>query len=594
MKIGYAFSNHIKTEKIKRRHYKEQSFQMRSIALLFLAVFFSVVLLLKLANIQIVNGEYYRSLSDSNRIRTTVIHAPRGIIMDRNGTPLVFNQPGFRKVENKKTTLLSHDEAVARIAKGERGIEIDSLRQYPYKDTISHVIGYVGQISEVQIQQKAFSLYELTDLIGKDGIEQYYEELLRGENGKQLIEVDAMGKPIRTLGQTEPISGKDIRLTLDLPLQEAVYTAMKDVKKGAVVVSTPQGEILSMVSKPAFDPNLFTLDPSYQVASESGYTKTADILLDSENQPLLNRAISGVYPPGSTFKIITAASGLEEKVITGQFTVQDNGIIRIGPYSFSNWYYTQYGRKEGPVNVIKGIARSNDIFFYKLAQMLDVGRLSGTAAEFGVGKKLGIDLSGEVTGILPTKDWKQKNVGEAWYLGDTFIYGIGQGYLLATPLQVNSWTEIIANGGTHYRPHLLADRNAEVLRRNFLRSDTIRLVREGMVKACSTGGTAFPFFNFLVKNSELAIDNKNYFAVEKASVSARLNSEDMRKIQVACKTGTAQHGGEKTLPHAWITVFAPAYKPEIVVTVLAESSGEGSQIAGPIAKKILEAYFSEK
>lgn len=570
---------------------------MRPIFLLLLGTFFAGILLIKLASIQIVNGEYYRSLSDSNRIRTTIIYAPRGIIMDRNGIPLVFNQPGFRKIENKKPVLLGRDEAVARIAKGERGIEIDSLRQYPYKEAMSHVLGYVGQVSPEQLQQKQFSLYDPTDFVGKAGIEQRYEEVLKGINGKQLIEVDAMGNPIRTLGQTEPISGRDIQVTLDAKLQEAVYKAMKGVAKGTVIVSTPQGEILSMVSKPSFDPNLFTLDASYKAATESGYTKVSDILLDGQNQPLLNRSISGTYPPGSTFKIVTAASGLEQRVIDGKFIIQDNGIIRIGPYSFSNWYYTQYGRTEGPVNVVKGIARSNDIFFYKLAEMLTVDRLSKTAAEFGVGRELGIDLAGEEKGILPTKEWKQKTIGEPWYLGDTFIYGIGQGYLLATPLQVNTWSEVIANGGTLFKPHILKQKN-EALHHRFLDEDTVQLVRDGMVNACATGGTAYPLFEFKVQNPKLTTDNKNFLPASIASTSAQSSQsaqlKNYVKIPIACKTGTAQHGGEKTLPHAWLTGFAPAYDPEIVVTVLVESGGEGSQVAAPIAKKVFEAYFTSK
>lgn len=600
MKIGYAFSEHVKTEKIKLRHYKDHVFRMRSIVLLFLAGLLSIVLLMRLTSIQIVNGEYYRSLSDSNRIRTTLIHAPRGIITDRYGTPLVFNLPGFRKVEQSasatesgKIVLLSREEAVQRIAKGEKGIEIDSLRNYPYKDALSHTLGYVGQISSEQLKIPEYSQYDPTDLLGKAGIEQEYESVLRGENGKQLIEVDAMGEPVRVLGQTEPISGKDIQLTIDVRLQEAVYKAMEHVKKGVVIVSTPQGEILSMVSKPSFDPNLFTLDSGYKAASESGYTKVSDILLDGENQPLLNRSISGTYPPGSTFKIITAASGLEKRVIDGSYTVTDNGIIKIGPYSFSNWYYTQYGKTEGPVNVVKAISRSNDIYFYKLAEMLTVKKLSDTASEFGVGRKLGIDLIGEEAGILPTEEWKEKNVGDKWYLGDTFIYGIGQGYLLTTPLQVQSWTETIANGGTLYRPHLLKNRKPESIRTTFLSDTTIKLIRAGMVAACSDGGTAYPLFHFSVNNPKLPLDGKNYLLVPKSSVSAKLKSEDMRQIPVGCKTGTAQHGGEKTLPHAWITAYAPAQAPQVVVTVLVESGGEGSTVAGPIAKKVLDAYFSK-
>ena len=292
--------------------------------------------------------------------------------------------------------------------------------------------------------------------------------------------------------------------------------------------------------------------------------------MDSDNQPLLNRAIGGTYPPGSTFKLIVAAAGLEDKVIDSNFTIQDTGILSLGSFSFSNWYFTQYGRTDGEVNIVKAIQRSNDIFFYKLAGLVGVDKLSQFAEKFGLGKKLGIDLTGEQSGIVPTEEWKKQTVGENWYLGDTYHYGIGQGYLLTTPLQVNYWTQIIANGGIGYGPHLLkthlspSGENSKLKTQKFLSNETVSLIKEGMIKACSPGGVAWPLFGFKVKDKE---------------------------IKIACKTGTAQHGGEDTMPHAWITLFAPADNPEIIITVLSESSGEGSNVTAPIAKKILEEWF---
>ena len=307
---------------------------------------------------------------------------------------------------------------------------------------------------------------------------------------------------------------------------------------------------------------------------------------------MMNRAIAGVYPPGSTFKIITAAAGLENNVIDRHFIIKDTGVIKIGEYSFSNWFFTQYGRTDGDVDVVKAISRSNDIFFYKLAEMVNVDRLSQTAGKFGIGRKLSIPLDGEQEGVLPTKDWKKKTVGEQWYLGDTFIYGIGQGYLLTTPLQVNAFTQVIANSGTLYQPKIIKNEQDKALNKDITQKETIDLIREGMMQACSPGGVAYPLFEFRVKNSALKIDGRNILADPSATTSGAL--QNSRRVTVACKTGTAQHGGEKTLPHAWITLFAPAYNPEIVVTVLAESSGEGSSVAAPIAKKILEAWFTGK
>jgi penicillin-binding protein 2 len=312
------------------------------------------------------------------------------------------------------------------------------------------------------------------------------------------------------------------------------------------------------------------------------------MLTDSQNQPLLDRVIAGVYPPGSTFKIVAAATALQTHTIDKNYHITDTGILKVGDFSFANWFYTQYGRKEtGELDVTRALARSNDIFFYKLAELLGIDKLSAGAEKFGLGKPLGIDLEGEKGGLVPTEEWKEKTLKESWYLGDTYHYGIGQGYLLTTPLQVNVWTQIIANGGMLYRPHLLETAKPQVLSQNILDEKTISLVRQGMVGSCSTGGVAWPLFDFKVHNAKLIIDNKNIMPV--ASSSA-----DMRKVVVACKTGTAQHGGEDTLPHAWITLFAPAYNPQIVVTVLSESSGEGSNIAAPVAKQVLEAYFGNK
>jgi penicillin-binding protein 2 len=206
-----------------------------------------------------------------------------------------------------------------------------------------------------------------------------------------------------------------------------------------------------------------------------------------------------------------------------------------------------------------------------------------------LGKPLGIDLEGEVSGTVPSPQWKKKEIGETWYLGDTYHYGIGQGFLLTTPLQVNGFTQAISNRGVLYQPHLLKDQNAKIVSQNSLDEKNLDLIRQGMIEACSPGGVAWPLFDFKVKNPNLKIDGKNFLEAPQATASA--DFKDYRKVAIACKTGTAQHGGDQTLPHAWITLFAPAYDPQIVVTVLSEESGEGSNVAAPIAKKILESYF---
>ncbi len=591
MKIGAAITDHIKTEKVSRRHYAEESsIQFRPFFLFFLLITATCTLLFKLINIQIVYGSYYRSLADTNRTRTNIIRSQRGIIFDRNGIPLVYNTPSFTLKNDEQISELTRDEAMKLLSENQK-LDINALRYYPYKEYTSHVLGYTGQISKEELAASITNEYSTTDILGKSGIEKIYEKQLRGVSGKELIEVDALGNKVRTLGQNDPIPGKDITLTLDINLQKAAYNALPDGKKGVVIVSTPDGQILTMVSKPSFDANLFTMGDTYK-ATGSAYTSLSAMLNDGDNQPLMNRAITGTYPPGSTFKLVTAAAGLEKKIIDEKFEVEDTGILKVGAFSFGNWFFLEQGKTDGNVNVVKAISRSNDIFFYKLAEKVSVDTLSSVASEFGIGKTVGIDLPGEAKGILPTKEWKQKVMKEPWYLGDTYHYGIGQGYLLTTPLQVNSWTQVIANGGTLYTPHLIKNEKLKIKNEKFLSQKTIRLIRQGMIDSCREGGVAWPLFTFRIQNSKLRIDGKNFLEVKEGTTSGKLQN-NYREVAIACKTGTAQHGGEKTEPHAWITLFAPAYDPQIVVTVLVEESGQGSNVAAPVAKKVLEEWFGK-
>lgn len=587
---SYIFSDFVTTRKLSgKRNVFTKEYKVREYFAPLFFCFIVTLLVGKLFWVQIIQGNYYINISDTNRTRTVPVYAPRGVILDRNNKPLVYNIPGFRETINGKTKLLSQEEALTLISKGKKNLEVDNLRSYPYNEMFAHVIGYVGQVSPEELNTEKYSEYSGNDLVGKIGLENEYEAVLKGFDGKQLAEVDSLGKIVRKLGQTDPIPGQDIKTNLDLDIQKSVFEASKKIKKGSIIISTPKGEILAMVSIPSFDPNFFTLGDSHKSSSPSGYQSLSEILLDGDGQPLLNRAISGSYPPGSTFKLVVAASGLENKIIDENYTVDDTGIIKVGEFSFSNWYFSQYGRTDGEVDVVKGIKRSNDIFFYKLGEKIGVDKISQTAFDFGLGKKLGIDLPEEEEGLVPTRKWKEKEIGDVWYLGDTYHYGIGQGYVLTTPLQVNLWTATIANGGDLYRPRIVKSENQKPLKTNLLNDKSSELIRQGMIESCAPTGVAWPFFDLKVNNPKLKIDGKNFLEVPQATTSASF--KDYRRVSVACKTGTAQHGGEKTLPHAWITLFAPAYDPEIVVTVLSEESGEGSNIAAPIAKKIVEDYF---
>ncbi len=594
VRIGPAFSDSISTGKVQRRKESKSilSPEVLSLLPLICLVLVSGFFLVRLFYLQVIRSDYYRALSDENRLRTLIIPAPRGILFDRNGEPLVNNTPAFKVLDNEqKVQFLGQEDALERIAKGEEIIS-DIQRKYIHGDVFAHALGYIGQISEDEIAQHKFQGYALTDFVGKFGLEAQYESVLHGKNGRELYEVDAVGEKVRFLGKDAPVAGKNIHTTLDIELQKAVHEAMKEASKGAVVVSDPRdGGILAIYSKPSFDPNLFTHNKEYEPVGD--YKSVEEILTDGENQPLLNRAIGGVYPPGSTYKLVSAIAALETGAMKRDTIVEDTGILRVGAFSFGNWYYLQHGRKDGDVDVVKAIERSNDIYFYKAAEATGIKSLADWSKKFGLGQKLSIDLSGEQAGTVPDEAWKQKVIGEPWYLGDNYNTGIGQGYLLATPLQVNMFTVPFANGGTLYQPHLVKDQKKEI-RSDFMKQDHIDAIREGMRRSCHPdGGVAFPFFDFKVTNEMLSIDGRNFTEVAATSLSGASQSAQMTKVTVGCKTGTSESGGGR-LPHAWITVIAPYYDPEVVVTVLVETAGEGSAVAAPIAKEILEAYFEGK
>ena len=545
MKFGSAFSENLSVERKRKRWFSKGepgwwsgSGRFLLFTLLFLFIMF--ILFLRLFDLTIVNGYQYRELSDSNRTREIIRHAPRGILYDRTGKPLVENTP----LE-----------------------EYRYRRTYLYPESAAHVIGYVNELTSSELASEFYSLrgYRMGDQIGRVGTEDVFEEQLRGRDGKELVEVDATGTILRTIGRNPELSGESVMLSLDANLSQAVERAFPKDKKGAVIVSKPlTGEILAMYSSPSFSPNVFTGG-----MNEEQY-KT---LTNDPDLPLLNRTIGGVYPPGSTFKLVTALAALEENVITSSTTVEDTGVITIGQFTFPNWYFKQYGKTEGMVDITRALQRSNDIFFYKIGEKLGVTKLGFWAKAIGVGKPLGIELAGEVGGLMPDPKWKNDRFqtpqdlearSNEWYLGDTYHVSIGQGYLLTTPLQVNAWTNVIANGGTVCRPTIKkiesGKQKKDMCRDLHIKKETIELITIGMKKACESGGTGWPLFGF--------------------------------RIPVACKTGTAEFGDPQNKTHAWFTAFAPLVDPEISVTVLVEGAGEGSDVAAPVAKKIFEEWFS--
>ena len=506
----------------------------------FISVF--AVLLFKLFFLQVVFGADYAQRAEQNRIKMIATPAVRGVIYDRQGKIMARNTP--------------------------------EGREYPLGPAAAHVLGYLGEADEQEVNSFAVSLGAQ---IGKIGIERAADKLLRGIDGGTIVELNSQGEVLRELSHQDSIAGQDLFLFIDADLQQTALDLLKDLK-GAVIASKPSGEVLLLASSPSFDPNVFTLNKDEEKIKE---------ILEDEAKPMFNRAIGGQYPPGSVFKIIPAVAGLETKVIEPYETIEDTGEIKIGEFRFGNWYFDQYGQKEGLVDMIKAIRRSNDIYFYKVGERLGISKLAAWARAFGLGKPTGISINGEVNGLVPDAEWKEKVKDEDWYLGDTYITAIGQGDLQTTPLQVNQMVGVIASDGKLCRPRLIKDNNKEKCEALPIDQQTIQVVKEGMKQACQPGGTGWPLFEFKVQNEDLKVDGVNFF--QEASDSAQTV-----RIPVACKTGTAEFGDPEDRTHAWFSAFAPANDPEIIVTVLLEAAGQGSDEAAPVAKEILKKWFEDK
>lgn len=531
----------------------------------FLAAIFLMLLvfLARLFSLTIVYGAQNRDLSDNNRVHLVQSEAPRGKIFDRNGSLLAQSQMSYVLTQGNKNTPITNDQAkelekqglAGESFKGDLGqIKEVVKRIYTLGEDTAHAIGYTSSVSEADIQGNP----ELSKVnaVGRLGVEQAYDNFLQGKPGEKLIEVDALGKNVSILGTESPIAGRDIHLTIDSGLQKIAYDALKKqaekigTKKGAVVIQNPQtGEVLAIASVPSFNP----LDIGKAVGDQ--------------NQPFFNRAIQGVYPPGSVFKLTVALAGLSSGKITPDTEIEDVGQFDVAGTKFSNWYFTQYGRTDGIIKIDRAIARSNDIFFYKAAEKTGISDLHKMAVQLGFGQVTGIDLPGEAFGLVPDEVWKKSTLGEDWYLGDTMHLGIGQGFLLATPIQINQMTSYVASGKLT-KPYVVSridaglsggevDFKSNVKSGNLVDSKFLDVVRSGMQQACQSGGTGVPFFDAPYK--------------------------------IGCKTGTA----EKTLgdPHAWFTAYAPFDKPAVSITVLIENGGEGSTVAGPVAREILDWWY---
>jgi penicillin-binding protein 2 len=526
-----------------------------------LLILLFLILLAKLFEVQIIKGNYYKKLSQENRIRHVMFPAPRGKILAKGGEEIAGNVEIKKSINftSQSGFTLSDDLTNA----GPDQIVTDYKRIYPMGNKFSQALGYVSQVGTDEIGKIDPNCPEkgprISDsLIGKTGLEEEYNCWLSGTQGEELIEVDASGKQVRILGRRAAVPGRDLKTTIDYGLQTELSVAMGEMKgvSGAAIVTDPEGQILAFYSYPSFDPNIFV---------SKGNSDEISSLLNNANLPFYNRVISGTFHPGSVFKPVVAIAALEQGVIDKNFTYNDQGIITVNNFSYRNWYFTQYGRTEGSVDLVKALARSTDTFFYTIGQMMGPDVLAKWAKTFGLDSPTGIDIPNETQGLIPTPEWKEKTIKESWYLGNTYNMSIGQGDVSVTPIEINTLVSAISAGGKLCKPRFnmempVSCKTISVSQKN------LDLVKTGMEAACTTGGTAYTFFDFKEKHNDLT---------------------------VACKTGTAEVGTDG-MPHAWFTFFAPAENPKIVATVLVEKGGEGSSIAGPIARKIADYYFASQ
>jgi penicillin-binding protein 2 len=576
----------------------EKTIPQKIIVIGYIIIAAFVLVLLRLWQLQILQGDDFRKTSESNRLRIIKVAAPRGIIFDRNGIPLVKDTPFFTASviseefdKNKIATLskilnMSVDDINERITQKTKRvlepirlkeglsfeevsfiearhsdipgliIEVDASREYIYGTAAAHIIGYLGKQTPDQIRSPDFKDVPQQAFIGQWGVEKLFDKSLRGIAGQRIIEVDALGRGIRLFHEKPPVKGADLSLSIDISLQKAAEEAFKG-KTGALVAMNPEsGEILSLVSSPSFDPNKFTKGISYDDWLS---------IINDKKYPMLNRATQSHYPPGSTFKIITALAALEEGIVDNSTTFKCNGSISYGKWRFGCWKKNGHGS----VSLHRALVESCDIYFYEAGKRVGFDKIAEYASMFGLGRETGFPLGNEKKGLIPTTEWKMKTKNAKWFLGETFINSIGQGYVLTTPIQVASMMSVLSNGGTLFKPRILKDAEPIPLGEVEISSKSIDIVRNGLRGVVN----------------------------ETKGTGRRANSEI---TTVAGKTGTAQvvrirkdskEVKEQFRDHAWFAAYAPFDKPEIALSVFIEHGGHGGTSAAPIAKKAIESYM---
>ena len=608
-----------------RDHQKElRNFQVRLAVSAGLVLAMFCVLLARFFYLQVLQHDYYHTLAENNRISIVPIIPNRGLILDRNGAVLAHNYAAytleitpnktgeldavidelaqvveitprdrkrFRKLLDEGRDFASlpvrtrlNDQEVARFAVNKYrfpGVDIRArlFRHYPNAEVASHVLGYIGRLTQADLDrleaEGVAANYTGSDFIGKAGLEARYERALHGTTGFEEVETDAGGRAVRTLRSTLPVSGNNLLLSLDARLQDVAERVFGDRRGALIAIEPSTGGVLALVSKPGYDPNLFV---------DGIDTQNWEMLNNSPDHPLNNRALQGVYPPGSTFKPFMALAALELGKRSPRYTIADPGYFVLGGaggHRFRDWKAGGHGM----VDMHKSIVVSCDTYYYGLAQDLGIDNIHGFIGKFGFGSKTGIDIDGEVAGLLPSQDWKMRRFKQKWFVGDTISVGIGQGYNLATPMQLAFATSIIANNGVTFRPHVvrhiqnsqtneLTSIEVEPIGTLPLRPENLTLVREAMVDVTRPGGTAA----WAGAGATYKIAGKT----GTAQVIAMKQSYDEKRIH------------ERHRDHSLFIAFAPAAAPAIALGILVENGGHGSTAAAPIARKVMDFYLLGK
>lgn len=596
--------------------------------------FIFITFLLRLIDVQLLHGKSYAQLANNNRTYSMEEPEERGVFLDRYGDPLVYNLPIYYRLNSSETlyserTRITREEALESLSQDADSVQIEYERMYLYPQSLASTLGYVGSVTVDDLLNDT-SLH-ISDKIGKMGLEYQFQSLLRGVNGAKKYEINALGEKQQLLAEDVGRVGNTLHTSIDPYLSQIAFEAMGDNKGAVVIMDADTGEVLTLVSTPTFDVNYLSQSKNTQEEEQSRVDMVRSFF--SHPQKLFfNRAVSGQYPPGSVFKVITSLAGLEDKKITSDTTVEDEGVLVVGEYKYANWYFTQFGRTEGMISLIKAIARSNDTYFYKVAEWVGPEKIKEMSLLFGLGEKTNIEMQSETTGLIPDPEWKQRTIGERWFLGNTYHLGIGQGDLLVSPIQVAQMIQAIANEGTLCQPSLVdidISREGVIAEKEVLQKknckevgvlpENLELVARGMLEACSVGGTGFPFF----------IHNTQYRRTELDAFS------QIEQGAVACKTGTSEFGGSdhrgyrKT--HGWFVaiigtqplieaefkaeetatdsadlkqkwkekVKVVGFPKKLVVVTLVESDElnpykEGSKDAGPVVKKIFDWMFTKE